>query len=116
MARPYGGVIVCGPTGSGKSTTLYSCLSHVNEGTRTIVTVEKIFDGNLLDDPLHAAGTLPGFYVDAIAIAERGCWPLPLPDYAAADGEHLALYAKMAATREGFAEYLDKYVLEKMPA
>ncbi|MBI5105606.1 MAG: Flp pilus assembly complex ATPase component TadA [Solirubrobacterales bacterium] len=40
MARPYGGVLVTGPTGSGKSTTLYSCLDHVNEGTRTIVTVE----------------------------------------------------------------------------
>ncbi|HET6507705.1 MAG TPA: ATPase, T2SS/T4P/T4SS family [Baekduia sp.] len=40
MARPYGGVLVTGPTGSGKSTTLYSCLDHVNNGTRTIVTVE----------------------------------------------------------------------------
>jgi type IV pilus assembly protein PilB len=40
MARPYGGVLVTGPTGSGKSTTLYSCLSHVNNGQRTIVTVE----------------------------------------------------------------------------
>ena len=83
---------------------------------RTVVTVEKIHDGNLLDDPLHAAGTLPGFYVDSIAVTERGCWPLPLPDHYAADGEHLVLYAKMAATQEGFAEYLDKYVLEKMPA
>jgi type IV pilus assembly protein PilB len=40
MARPYGGVLVTGPTGSGKSTTLYSCLAHVNNGTRTIITVE----------------------------------------------------------------------------
>ena len=40
MARPYGGVLVTGPTGTGKSTTLYSCLAHVNNGTRTIVTVE----------------------------------------------------------------------------
>ncbi len=40
MARPYGGVLVTGPTGSGKSTTLYSCLAHVNNGNRTIVTVE----------------------------------------------------------------------------
>jgi type IV pilus assembly protein PilB len=40
MARPYGGVLVTGPTGSGKSTTLYSCLAHVHNGTRTIVTVE----------------------------------------------------------------------------
>jgi type IV pilus assembly protein PilB len=40
MARPYGGVLVTGPTGSGKSTTLYSALAHVNNGERTIVTVE----------------------------------------------------------------------------
>lgn len=82
----------------------------------TVVTVEKLHDGNLLDNPVLAAGTLPGFYVEAIAIAERGAWPLPLPDQYGADAEHLALYAKMAATAEGFAEYLDKYVYEKQAA
>ena len=35
------------------------------------MTVEKIADGNLLDDPVLAAGMLPGFYVEAIAVAER---------------------------------------------
>lgn len=79
---------------------------------RTIVTVEKIEKRNLLDDPLYAAGTLPGFYVDAIAIAENGAWPLPLPDTYKADIEHLAMYAKMAASEEGFAEYVGKYVHE----
>jgi glutaconate CoA-transferase, subunit A len=83
---------------------------------RTIVTVEQIHDGNLLDDPVLAAGTLAGFYVDAIAVAERGAWPLPLPDRYGADAAHLALYAKMAATAEGFAEYLDKYVFAKQAA
>jgi len=80
--------------------------------TRTVVTVEKIFDGNLLEDPTLAAGTLPGFYVERIAVAERGAWPLGLPDFYAVDAEHLALYARMAATEDGFAEYLDKYVYE----
>ncbi len=80
---------------------------------KTVVTVEKIHDGNLLDDSVLAAGTLPGFYVESIAVAERGAWPLVLPDHYAADAEHLAMYAKMAATPEGFAEYLDKYVYEK---
>jgi glutaconate CoA-transferase subunit A len=83
---------------------------------RTVVTVEKMHDGNLLDNPVLAAGTLPGFYVEAIAVAEHGAWPLPLPDYYGADAEHLALYAKMAATAEGFAEYIDKYVYEKQVA
>lgn len=83
---------------------------------KTVVTVEKMHDGNLLDDPVLAAGTVPGFYVEAIAVAERGAWPLPLPDHYGADAEHLALYARMAATAEGFAEYLDKYVYEKRAA
>jgi glutaconate CoA-transferase subunit A len=83
---------------------------------RTVATVEKIVDNDLLADPMTAAGTLPGFYVEKVAVAERGAWPLPLPDFYAADGEHLALYAKMAATAEGFAEYLDRYVYEKKAA
>ena len=77
---------------------------------KTIVTVEKIHDGDLLADPILAAGTLPGFYVEAIAIAERGAWPLPLPDHYPADGAHLADYVKRAATEDGFARYLDEYV------
>ena len=84
--------------------------------TRTVATVEKIHDGNLLDDPVLAAGTLPGFYVESVAIAERGAWPLGLPDHYAADAEHLALYAKMAASEQGFAEYLDKYVYKQKAA
>jgi len=83
---------------------------------KTIATVEKIHDGNMLDDPTLAAGTLPGFYVESIALAERGSWPLGLPDFYAADADHLAEYARLAATNEGFAEYLDKYVYEKRAA
>ena len=83
---------------------------------KTVVTVEKLYDGDLLADALLAAGTLPGFYVESVALAERGAWPLPLPDHYAADAEHLALYAKLAATAEGFAEYLERYVYEKQAA
>ena len=89
-------------------------MAHAAE--RTIATVEKIHDGNLLDDSVLAAGTLPGFYVESVAVAAHGSWPLPLPDHYAADAEHLALYARMAATAEGFAEYLDRYVYEKQAA
>jgi glutaconate CoA-transferase subunit A len=89
-------------------------MAHAAE--KTVVTVEQVHDGNLLENPVLAAGTLPGFYVEAIAVAARGAWPLPLPDYYGADAEHLAMYAKLAATTEGFAEYLDKYVHEKRAA
>jgi glutaconate CoA-transferase subunit A len=83
---------------------------------RTVVTVEKLVDGNLLDDPLYAAGTLPGFYVDAVAVAENGCWPLGLPDHYGADLGHLAEYARLAATAEGFARYLDQNVFSERAA
>src|SRR5271154_4930967 len=82
----------------------------------TIVTVEKIHDGDLLRDPLLAAGTLPGFYVEAVAVAPRGAWPLPLPDHYGIDAVHMAEYAKLAATADGFAQYLDRYVYENVAA
>jgi glutaconate CoA-transferase, subunit A len=83
---------------------------------KTVVTVEKLYDGNLLEDPVLAAGTLAGFYVDAVAIAENGCWPLSLPDHYAADLDHLADYARLAATAEGFARYLEQHVHERRAA
>jgi glutaconate CoA-transferase, subunit A len=83
---------------------------------RTVVTVEAIVEENLFDDPVKAAGALAGFYIESIAVAERGAWPLPLPDHYAADDEHLAEYARMAATAEGFADYLDRHVFEKRAA
>ncbi|GIK81094.1 MAG: CoA synthetase [Alphaproteobacteria bacterium] len=82
----------------------------------TIVTVETLHEGNLLADPTLAAGTLPGFYVDAVAIAERGAWPLPLPDRYPADQAHLTEYMKRAATPEGFARYLQDFVHERRAA
>jgi glutaconate CoA-transferase subunit A len=83
---------------------------------RTVVTVEKIVDGNLLDDPVLAAGTLPGFYVEAVAVAENGCWPLGLPDHYEVDAAHLHEYARLAATAEGFVRYLDEFVYEQKAA
>jgi type II secretory ATPase GspE/PulE/Tfp pilus assembly ATPase PilB-like protein len=39
-ARPHGLLFVCGPTGSGKTTTLHSILAHINTPERKIWTVE----------------------------------------------------------------------------
>ena len=40
LAQPYGIIIVTGPTGSGKSTTLYSSLNYLNDSAKNITTVE----------------------------------------------------------------------------
>ena len=40
LARPHGVVLVTGPTGSGKSTTLYATLNQINDIRRKIITLE----------------------------------------------------------------------------
>jgi type IV pilus assembly protein PilB len=47
VANPYGMVLVTGPTGSGKTTTLYSCLSKVNAIDTNIMTAEDPVEYNL---------------------------------------------------------------------
>ena len=40
MDRPYGMILVTGPTGCGKTTTLYTVLNRLNEPSRNIMTIE----------------------------------------------------------------------------
>jgi len=40
FSQAYGAVLVTGPTGSGKSTTLYSALNEINDVARNILTIE----------------------------------------------------------------------------
>lgn len=40
IRRPYGIMLVTGPTGSGKSTTLYACLTRINTPDQNILTIE----------------------------------------------------------------------------
>ncbi|HBE45403.1 MAG TPA: type II secretion system protein GspE [Deltaproteobacteria bacterium] len=47
IKKPYGIIFVTGPTGSGKSTTLYSCLSEINDPGVNISTVEDPIEYDL---------------------------------------------------------------------
>ena len=40
LAKPYGAILVTGPTGSGKSTTLYAAINETNDPTTNLITVE----------------------------------------------------------------------------
>jgi type IV pilus assembly protein PilB len=40
IAQPFGAIVVCGPTGSGKTTTLYACLQQLNDPEKSLSTIE----------------------------------------------------------------------------
>lgn len=40
LSKPYGSILVTGPTGSGKSTTLYAAINETNDPTTNLITVE----------------------------------------------------------------------------
>ena len=47
LSRPHGIILVTGPTGSGKTTTLYAGLSHLNQAVRNILTIEDPIEYSL---------------------------------------------------------------------
>ncbi|MBO4894969.1 MAG: Flp pilus assembly complex ATPase component TadA [Clostridia bacterium] len=47
LSNPNGIILVTGPTGSGKSTTLYTALSELNDETVNIITVEDPVEANI---------------------------------------------------------------------
>jgi len=77
---------------------------------RTLVTVERILEEELPASERTAAGSLSSLYVEAVAEAPRGAWPLGLVEEYEADAGHLAAYAAAAATEDGFAAYLAEHV------
>lgn len=87
-------------------------MTMAHAARRSLVTVEAIFDGDLLAEEELAAGTISGIYVDAVAVAPRGAWPLPMGGLYAADVDHLTAYARSARTDGGFRAYLAANRLE----
>ena len=77
---------------------------------RSLVTVERLFDGSLLDDERLAAGTISAAYIDAVAVAPRGAWPAALLDVYPSEPAYLAEYARLARSEDGFRAYCDRFV------
>ncbi len=86
-------------------------VTMVHAAKQTLVTAEKIIDGDLLADEKTAAGTIPALYVTALAEAEFGAKPLGLTDCYQRDGAAIADYARQAKTDAGFADYLQEHVI-----
>lgn len=89
-------------------------LAHA--AARSVVTVEALYDGDLLADEVMAAATIPAFYIEALALAPRGAWPLKMGDLYAEDTQHLLDYIALATTEEGFRRYLDQHVYRRRAA
>ncbi len=83
---------------------------------RVLVTVERMMAGNLLDDERLAPGVISAAYIEAMAVAERGAWPIALLDEYPADTAHLREYARTARTGDGFRAYLEHHVLGRAEA
>ena len=77
------------------------------------VTCEELREGDMLEDELLAPGVLGSVYVTGVARAAHGAWPLGVAEVYPIDDAHLAHYANAAKTREGFARYLDEFVLTR---
>lgn len=83
-------------------------LTMAHAAKRTLVTVEQVVDGNLLDDRQLAPGCVSALYVERIAEAPKGCWPAGFGDLYPIDIDHLRDYFKTARSEEGFRAYLDQ--------
>jgi glutaconate CoA-transferase subunit A len=84
-------------------------LAHASR--RVLATVERLVKGDMLADERLAPGCISGTYVEAVAVAERGAWPVAMLDEYPFDAAHVAEYARLAKTEAGFAEYLQRHVL-----
>ena len=87
-------------------------LAHAS--SETFVSYERFYQGSLLDDEKYAAGTIPSTYITGVAKAERGAWPIALPNHYVRDVRHIRKYCEMASSATGFQKYLVEYVYTRI--
>ncbi len=85
-------------------------MTMAHAAARCLVTVEAITGEDLLADDRTAAGTIPALYVEAIAEAPNGGWPVGLQGAYPPDRAWLARYAREARSEAGFATMLAEFL------
>ena len=86
-------------------------LAHASK--KTLVTVEEVVEGNLLDDDARSGATIPALYIEAIAHAPKGMWPLGYQDAYSIDATWMRAYVQLARTAEGFESFLTQWLGEE---
>jgi len=81
-------------------------MTMAHAAAASLVTVERIYDGDLLADETMAAGCLPGLYVQSLAHVPRGAWPLGFADEYALDADEVRRYLQRARSPDGFRSYI----------
>lgn len=89
------------------------CATIAHASARCLVTVERVVEGDFLQDERLAPGAISAAYVSAVAVAERGAHPAAMLDQYAADPAYVSEYARMARTEEGFRAWLGREVLNR---
>ena len=83
-------------------------MAHASK--RTLVTVEKIVDFNIMDHEELGCASLSHLYIDGVALAPNGSWPLNLPGCYDYDRETVLSYAHAAKAQETFDPWLAIYL------
>ena len=86
------------------------CATIAHASKAALVTVERVVEGNFLEDERMASGAINATYITATAIAERGARPSALLDEYGFDGAYVNDYARAAKTEDGFRAWLDREV------
>ena len=87
-------------------------LTMAHASKQTFVTVEAISEQDLFDDPKLVPGVVPAIYVNRVALAPQGAWPVGLPEHYGCDDAAISRYVQSAKTEEGFRRYLDAWLGE----
>lgn len=87
-------------------------LTMAHASKQTFVTVEAISERDLFDDPKLAPAVVPAIYVNRVAVARQGAWPIGLPGEYGSDDAALSRYVQSAKTEDGFRRFLDEWLGE----